>query len=367
MISIKIAIVAANRTAIAGFNKSFKNYEITDISSKLIDETLKKINLDKNLIDSIIFGSVLQAKRGQNIARQILLKSNIPESSTAYTVNMVCGSGMKAVSLAALEIMTNQADIVIAGGCENMSNANFMLEDGLYDNIINCHMGMTAENIALKYGFTREQLDDFAYNSQMKAKKAIENLRFSDEIIEVFGLKVDEHPRLNLERAKLDTLKPAFKEDGIVTAANSSGINDGAAILVLMTEKKAKELNLEILAYIEAFSDCGLDPKYMGLGPVYAIEKLCKKNDINLNDIEIFELNEAFAAQSLAVISKLNISKEKVNVNGGAIALGHPIGASGARILVTLIHEMKKSNLKKGIASLCIGGGQGIAMYITRK
>lgn len=362
----KVAIVLAKRTAIGAFNKSFKDKNIVDVAVLAIKKSIDKKIL--NEISSVIFGMVLQAGKGQNVARQISVKTGIKESASSYTVNMVCGSGMKAVTLGAQEIILGESEAVLVGGLESMSTAmaDTMITDGLTDAFYNIPMGITAENIVEKYGLNRQEIDEFAFNSTQKAISAISNKKFEEEIVEVFGIKEDEFVRKNQSMEKLASLNPIFKNEGIITAGNSTGLNDGVAFLVLMSPEKAKELNLEILGYIESYATCGLDPRYMGLGPVYAIQKMLKKENLKIDDIDLFEINEAFSAQSLAVQKELNIPDNKLNVNGGSIALGHPIGASGARIIVTLINEMKKRNLKKGIASLCIGGGQGISVLVER-
>ncbi len=388
----KVVIVSAQRSAIGAFGGTLSQQNPAIIGADILKFSLNKIGLEPNNVDEIIFGNVLNSGLGQNIARQIAIYSGIPKEKSAYVVNKVCGSGLKSVTLGASSIILGENDVVVCGGIEFMSNAPYLsktnrfgnklgnvefidsiVNDGLTDAFNNYHMGITAENIAEKYNFSREELDIFALESQQKAEKAIKNKKFEDEIVPLTIKKgkneiifsEDECPRFESTLAKLATLKPAFKKDGVVTAGNSSGINDGIAVVILMSEEKAKELNIQPLAYIENFASCGLEPEVMGLGPIYATKKLLKKQNINIEDINLFEMNEAFASQSLAVVKELNIDKEKVNVNGGAIALGHPIGASGTRILVTLIHELKKRNEKYGICSLCIGGGQGISLLIS--
>lgn len=387
----RVAIVSAYRSAIGSFGGSLKDIELADLGAQVLKAALKNRNIPEDSIDEVIFGNVLSAGHGQNIARQIAVQSGIPETTSAYTVNKVCGSGLKSVLLAAQSIMLGDNDVVVAGGIEIMSQAPYlskssrfgsklghisledsMLTDGLTDAFNNYHMGITAENIAECYQISREVQDAFAYSSQEKAAKAIAEGRFLDEIIpitlktrkgETF-FSTDEYPRLTpLE--KLATLRPSFKKDGTVTAANASGINDGCAVLVLMSEKKVEELNLTPLAYIESYATSGLDPAFMGLGPISASQKALKKIGKTIEDIDLFELNEAFAAQSIPVINQLGIDPAKVNVNGGAIALGHPIGASGSRILVTLIHELIKQDKELGLCSLCIGGGQGISLIVA--
>lgn len=362
----KVAIVLAKRTAIGVFNRTFKEQNIVDLTVEAIKKTIDNKIIRE--INSVIFGMVLQAGNGQNVARQISIKSGVDESASSYTVNMVCGSGMKAITLGSQEILLNESDAVLVGGLESMSNAlaGTMLKDGLTDAFYNIHMGITAENVAEKYGLSREELDEFSLKSTQKAIKAINEGKFKEEIVEVAGVDEDKFVKKDQSIEKLKSLKSIFKENGVVTAGNATGINDGSAFLVLMDIKKANELDLEILAYVNAYASCGLDPKYMGLGPVYAIRKLLEKENLKIEDIDLFEINEAFATQSIAVARELNIDENKLNINGGSIALGHPIGASGARIVVTLLNEMKRQNLKRGVASLCIGGGQGIAILVER-
>lgn len=346
------------------------------------------------MVDELIFGNVLQAGLGQNVARQVAVASKIPVEVPSYTVNKVCGSGLKTVALAANAIMVGESDIIIAGGCENMSQSPYimpsarwgarmgntqlidtMVYDGLTDVFNQIHMGITAENIVDKYGFTREQLDRFSVDSQNKAVEAISSGRFKDEIVPVvipqrkgdpIVVDTDEYPKPNSTMEGLAKLRPTFKKDGVVTAANSSGINDGAAALCLMSKEKAEELGLTPLVTITSYASAGVDPLIMGTGPIPATEKALKKAGLTVHDLDLIEANEAFAAQSLSVMESLGLDSEKVNVNGGAIALGHPIGASGARILVTLIHEMLKRESRYGLATLCIGGGQGISMIVKR-
>lgn len=351
-------IIRAKRSAIGKYNGMYKDVDLVDFSSELLK------NISKDLyIEELILGNVLANNLGQNISRLIALNSNLSQNCICYLINQVCGSGLKAVELAYQDILVNNKKLVIAGGIEKMTGSENMLKDGLTDSFNNIHMGITAENIAKKYNFTRKELDDYAFLSQQRVKKAIENGYFKEEI---FDDKVDEYPRLNLERSKLDTLKPAFCSDGIVTAGNASGINDGAAMLVLANKEYVKENNIDALAKIISFETYALDPLYMGLAPIYATKNLLEKNNLKIEDIDLFEINEAFSSIVLAYIKELNLDIEKVNVNGGAIALGHPIGASGARVLVSLIYELKRRNLKRGIASLCIGGGQGISILIER-
>ncbi|HEM5030061.1 TPA: acetyl-CoA C-acetyltransferase [Streptococcus suis] len=387
----KVAIVSAYRSAIGSFGGSLKDIHIADLGAQVLEAALQKNHIPADLIDEVIFGNVLSAGHGQNIARQIALKAGLPETTSAYCVNKVCGSGLKSVLLAAQSIMLGDNDVVVAGGIEIMSQAAYlskssrfgskfghisledsMLTDGLTDAFNDYHMGITAENVAEKYQVSREAQDAFAYASQEKAAKAIAEGRFADEIVpiklksrkgEIIFVQ-DEYPRLT-PLDKLATLRPSFKKDGTVTAANASGLNDGCAVLVLMSDEKASELNIQPLAYIEAYATSGLDPALMGLGPITASQKALQKLNKTVEDIDLFELNEAFAAQSIPVVKQLGIDPAKVNVNGGAIALGHPIGASGSRILVTLIHELIKQEKELGLCSLCIGGGQGISLIVS--
>lgn len=389
-----VVIVAAVRTAIGSFGGSFKNVSAVELGRTVVEEVIRKSNITPEMVDELIFGNVLQAGLGQNVARQVAVASKIPVEVPSYTVNKVCGSGLKTVALAANAIMVGESDIIIAGGCENMSQSPYimpsarwgarmgntqlidtMVYDGLTDVFNQIHMGITAENIVDKYGFTREQLDRFSVDSQNKAVEAISSGRFKDEIVPVvipqrkgdpIVVDTDEYPKPNSTMEGLAKLRPAFKKDGVVTAANSSGINDGAAALCLMSKEKAEELGLTPLVTITSFASAGVDPLIMGTGPIPATEKALKKAGLTVHDLDLIEANEAFAAQSLSVMESLGLDSEKVNVNGGAIALGHPIGASGARILVTLIHEMLKRESRYGLATLCIGGGQGISMIVKR-
>lgn len=390
----KVVIVSALRTAIGSFGGTLKDIPAHEMGSKLIEATVKQLNLDANEVDEVILGNVLQAGQGQNPARIATINGGLNQSTSAMTINKVCGSGLKAVELGYQSILLGDNDIVIAGGMENMSLSPHVLEggrfgfkmgdqklkdtmiyDGLTDYFNQYHMGITAENLAEKYSIARDEQDEFALASQEKANKAIADNKFKDEIIpieipvrkgEPIVFEVDEFPRAGLTIESLNKLRPAFKKDGTVTAGTSSGINDGAAVLCLMTECKAKEKGLDILATIEGFGKSGVDPEIMGIGPVEAVKSVLNKTNILFEEIDLIESNEAFAAQSLAVGKELNYDFDKVNVNGGAIALGHPIGASGARILVTLLHEMKKRDSKKGLATLCIGGGQGISIIVSR-
>ncbi|MER0122462.1 acetyl-CoA C-acetyltransferase [Streptococcus sp. ZJ93] len=387
----KVAIVSAYRSAIGSFGGSLKDIHIADLGSQVLKKAITEQPIPLDQIDEVIIGNVLSSGHGQNIARQIAIRTGLPETVSAYTVNKVCGSGLKSVLLATQSILLGDNDIVVAGGIEIMSQAPYLskqsrfgsklghiqfedslLTDGLTDAFSQEHMGITAENIAEKYGITREAQDRFALSSQEKAAAAIEAGRFKNEIVPIHlqtrkgevVFAVDEYPRLS-PLDKLASLRPSFKKDGTVTAANASGINDGCAMLVLMSDDKAKELGITPLAYIESYATSGLDPNYMGLGPISASQKALAKINKTIADIDLFELNEAFAAQSISVIQELGIDPTKVNVNGGAIALGHPIGASGSRILVSLIHELRKRGEHLGLCSLCIGGGQGISLIIS--
>ncbi len=387
----KVAIVSAYRSAIGSFGGSLKDIEIADLGAQVLETALANKNIPADSVDEVIFGNVLSAGQGQNIARQIAIRAGIPQTASAYAVNKVCGSGLKSVLLAAQSIMLGDNDVVVAGGIEIMSQAPYlsktsrfgskfghitledsMLTDGLTDAFNDYHMGITAENVAEHYQVSRAEQDAFTYSSQEKAAKAIAEGRFVDEIVPI-RLKnrkgetifaTDEYPRLT-PIEKLATLRPSFKKDGTVTAANASGINDGCAVLVLMSDEKASELNIQPLAYIEAYATSGLEPALMGLGPITASQKALQKLNKTVEDIDLFELNEAFAGQSIPVVKQLGIDPAKVNVNGGAIALGHPIGASGSRILVTLIHELIKQEKELGLCSLCIGGGQGISLIVS--
>jgi len=396
----KTVVVSAKRTAIGNFGAAFKDVSAVDLGVAVLKAILSETGIQGEQIDEIIIGNVCGAGLGQNVARQISIKSEIPVTVPAYTVNKVCGSGMKSVTLGALMIGTGEADIIVAGGTENMSQipyaspdtrwgckmgnrnlVDLMIRDGLSDIFNDCHMGLTAENLAEKYNITREEQDIFSAQSQNRAEAAIKSGRFKDEIVpiiipqrkgEPLVIDTDEMPRPGVTPENLSKLRPAFKEGGTVTAGNASGINDGAALLLLMSEEKAKELGLPIMATLVNYASAGVDPAYMGYGPVPAIAKVLKKSGWNFNNIELIELNEAFAAQSLAVFKGLEeegigkIDLSITNVNGGAIALGHPIGASGARIIVSLLYEMQKRDVHKGLAALCIGGGMGIASLWER-
>ena len=386
----EIVIVKALRTPIGTYKGSLKNISADKLGSEIIKNLILQSNLSKDEIDEIILGQVLTAGGGQNPARQASINSGLPVSKPAHIINQVCGSGLRAIVSGYQSIMLNDSKIVIAGGQENMSKAphsiffrekkkldedelsDTMINDGLIDAFNNYHMGVTAENIAEKFKISRDQQDEYALNSQFKAKKAIDEELFKNELIKISDqnnsiiLKEDEHPRTDLTIADLKKLSTVFKKNGTVTPGNSSGINDGAAGVIITTKKIAESKNLEILGKIVSWSSVGVDPSLMGLGPIDAIRIALKKANWKIEDVDLFEINEAFAAQSIAVINVLNLKHDKINVNGGAIALGHPIGASGARVVVTLLHEMKRRNVNKGCVSLCIGGGMGIAMCFER-
>ncbi|MGX6969941.1 acetyl-CoA C-acetyltransferase [Vagococcus bubulae] len=390
----EVVIVSARRSPIGSFGGSLKNMSAVELGKKVLEASLKDINLDPSLVDEVILGNVLSGGLGQNVSRQVAINAGIPQEKSAFTINKVCGSGLKTVVLAAQSIMLGDNEIVVAGGTESMSQAPYVLEserwgkrmgdakvidtmlsDGLVDAFHGIHMGITAENIAEKFGFTREQQDEFAAKSQNKAEAAVTSGRFKDEIVEIdipqrkgepVIFKDDEFPRFGSTAEKLSKLRPAFKKDGTVTAGNASGVNDGAAILVLMSREKADELGLEVLASIESYASAGVDPTIMGTGPIPATKKALEKAGLTVDDLDLVESNEAFASQAMSVMQELGLNEDITNVNGGAIALGHPIGASGARILVSLLHEMKKRDAKNGLATLCIGGGQGIALVVKR-
>ncbi|MCQ1531261.1 acetyl-CoA C-acetyltransferase [Lutispora saccharofermentans] len=390
----EVVIVSAVRTPIGTFGGSLKEVSPIILGAVAAKEAMSRANVKPEMIDEVIFGNVLQAGLGQNVARQVAIEAGIPVEVPSMTINKVCGSGLKTVSLAAQAIMLGEAEVVLAGGTENMSMApylmpkarwghrmgdgtivDYMVHDGLTDIFNNYHMGITAENIAEQWNITREEQDKFALESQLRAEKAIKSGRFKDEIVPVaipqrkgdpVVVDTDEHPRFGSTIEGLSKLKPAFKKDGTVTAGNASGINDGAAAVVLMSKEKADELGVKPLVSIVSFASAGVDPKIMGYGPVPASKKALAKAKMTIKDIDLVEANEAFAAQSLSVVKDLGLDPEKTNVNGGAIALGHPIGCSGTRILVTLIHEMIKRDAKTGLATLCIGGGQGTSIIVKR-
>ncbi|HEH8331816.1 TPA: acetyl-CoA C-acetyltransferase [Staphylococcus aureus] len=389
----RVVLAAAYRTPIGVFGGAFKDVPAYDLGATLIEHIIKEKGLNPSEINEVIIGNVLQAGQGQNPARIAAMKGGLPETVPAFTVNKVCGSGLKSIQLAYQSIVTGENDIVLAGGMENMSqspmlvnNSRFgfkmghqsmvdsMVYDGLTDVFNQYHMGITAENIVEQYGISREEQDTFAVNSQQKAVRAQQKGGFDSEIVPVsipqrkgepIVVSKDEGVRENVSVEKLSRLRPAFKKDGTVTAGNASGINDGAAMMLVMSEDKAKELNIEPLAVLDGFGSHGVDPSIMGIAPVGAVEKALKRSEKELSDIDVFELNEAFAAQSLAVDRELKLPPEKVNVKGGAIALGHPIGASGARVLVTLLHQLN-DEVETGLTSLCIGGGQAIAAVVSK-
>ncbi|EJM06556.1 acetyl-CoA acetyltransferase [Pseudomonas sp. GM102] len=390
----EVVIVAATRTAIGSFQGSLANVSAVDLGAAVIRQLLAQTGLDPAQVDEVIMGQVLTAGAGQNPARQAAIKAGLPFAVPAMTLNKVCGSGLKALHLAAQAIRCGDAEVIIAGGQENMSLANYvmpgartglrmghaqivdtMISDGLWDAFNDYHMGITAENLAEKYSLTREQQDAFAAASQQKAVAAIEAGRFVDEITPILipqrkgdplSFATDEQPRAGTTTDSLGKLKAAFKKDGSVTAGNASSLNDGAAAVILMSAEKAKALGLPVLAKIAAYANAGVDPAIMGIGPVSATRRCLDKAGWSIDQLDLIEANEAFAAQSLAVAKDLEWDLNKVNVNGGAIALGHPIGASGCRVLVTLLHEMIKQDAKRGLATLCIGGGQGVALAIER-
>jgi acetyl-CoA C-acetyltransferase len=387
-----IVITSALRTAVGSLGRSLKNIPAYNLGSEVIINLIKNSNCEEKDIDEVIMGQVLTGATGQNPARQASIKSGIPKEKPAYVVNQVCGSGIRSIASGFQSIKAGDSKIVIAGGQENMSLAphaihlrdgkklgdteliDTMIKDGLWDAFHGYHMGITAENVAEKFQITRDEQDKFALKSQEKALQAQKKNKFIDEVIN-FKIKSknadidfckDEHPREGVNLDALSILKPVFKKDGTVTAGNASGINDGAAAVILMTSDEAEKRNIEKLVTIKSWASCGVDPALMGTGPIPSSKRALDLAGWKVNDVDLFEINEAFAAQSLAVLKTLSIPEEKANVNGGAIALGHPIGASGTRILVTLIHEMIKQDVKKGLATLCIGGGMGIAMCIER-
>ena len=387
-----VVLTAASRTAVGSLGKSLKNIPGDELGSTVISDVIKKSKIDKKEVDEVIIGQVLTGSTGQNPARQAAIKSGIPKEKPAFVVNQVCGSGVRSVASGFQSIMLGDSKIIIAGGQENMSLAphaihlrdgkklgdiemiDTMIKDGLWDAFHGYHMGITAENVAEKFQVTREEQDKFALRSQEKALKAQKEDKFKNEIVTLkikskktgINFNKDEHPREGINLETLSRLKPAFKKNGTVTAGNASGINDGAAAVTLMSSEEAIKRNLKKLVSIKSWASCGVDPALMGTGPIPSSKKALDLAGWSVQDVDLFEVNEAFAAQSIAVLRTLSIPEEKVNVNGGAIALGHPIGASGTRILVTLIHEMIRRNVNKGLATLCIGGGMGIAMCIER-
>jgi acetyl-CoA C-acetyltransferase len=388
-------ILSGARTAIGTFGGALKEVSVTELGRAVIESAIERAGVERNEVQEVIMGNVLQAGNGMNPARQAAIAAGLPETVPSFTVNKVCGSGLKAVALAAQAIRAGDGELFVAGGMESMSRApyllpnarwgyrmgngllvDYMVAEGLTCAMEGCHMGVTAENIVAKYGISREAQDNFSAESQSLASGAISEGRFNDEIVPVLlpqkkgepiAFKTDEHPRTGTTVEALAKLKPAFvKENGSVTAGNASGINDGAAALVVASEEYAKKWNRKPLAKIIAYASGGVQPRVMGMGPIPAIKQALEKAGMTLLDIDLFELNEAFAAQSLAVVQELGLDSSRVNVNGGAIALGHPIGASGARVLVTLLFEMQRRDVKRGLAALCIGGGQGIAMIVER-
>mgnify|MGYP004521214767 FL=1 len=391
----EVVIVSAVRTAIGSFGGSLKDVPSSELGAIVIKEAVNRAGIKPELVEEVVMGNVIQAAQGQNVARQAAVKAGLPVEVPAMTINKVCGSGLRCVALAAQMIKAGDCDVVVAGGMENMSAAPYavpgarwgqrmgdgkivdtMIKDALWDAFNNYHMGVTAENIAKEWGLTREMQDEFSLNSQLKAEKAIKEGRFVDEIVPVIipqrkgepkVFAQDEFPRFGSTIEKMEKLKPAFIKDGTVTAANASGINDGAAAFVVMSAEKAAQLGLKPMAKILSYGSKGLDPSIMGYGPFHATKKALEAAGLTVEDMDLIEANEAFAAQSLAVAKDLNFDMNKVNVNGGAIALGHPVGASGARILVTLLHEMQKRDAKKGLATLCIGGGMGTALVVERE
>jgi acetyl-CoA C-acetyltransferase len=390
----EVVIVSALRTPIGAFGGALADLSAVDLGVTVVKQAMEKINLDPSEVDELIFGNVLSAGLGQNVARQVAIKAGIPEHVPSYVVSKVCGSGLKAVELAAQAIIAGDAEVIVAGGTESMSQAAYVLRDarwgkrmgdgkivdtmvydGLTDAFNGYHMGVTAENIVEKYGFTREQQDELSARSQNRAEAAIKAGRFVEEIAPVAVpqrkgdpviVDTDEYPKFGTTIEKLGKLKPAFKKDGTVTAGNASGINDGAAALILMTKEKAEKLGLKPMATIKAYASAGVAPEIMGCGPIPSTKKALAKAGLEIKDLDLIEANEAFAAQALSVVTDLGLNTDIVNVNGGAIALGHPIGASGARILVTLLYGMEKRDAKYGLATLCIGGGQGTSLIVER-
>jgi acetyl-CoA C-acetyltransferase len=390
----EVVIVSAVRTAIGSYGGALAGVSPSELGAIVIKEALKRAKIEGSVVDEVYMGCILQAGHGQGVARQASIKAGIPVEVPATTINMLCGSGLRTVSLAAQIIQSGDCETIVVGGTENMSQAPYLLDnarwgyrmgdgkikdsmvfDALTDAFNDYHMGMTAENLAEKYSITREEQDAFATASQNKAEEAIVQGKFKDEIVPVeipqrkgdpIVFDIDEFPKAGMTKEKLKKLRPAFKKDGTVTAGNASGVNDGAAALVIMSKEKADQLGLEPLATIVSYANAGVDPSIMGIGPVPSSQKALDKAGMRLEDMDLIEANEAFAAQSLAVGKELNWDASKVNVNGGAIALGHPVGASGARILVTLLHEMEKQNVSYGLATLCIGGGMGTALIVKR-
>lgn len=390
----EVVIVSAVRTPIGSFGGSLKDVSVADLGATVIKEAVARAGIKGEQVEEVLMGNVIQAGLGQNVTRQAAVRAGLPVEIPAMTINKVCGSGLRTVALAAQMIKAGDVDVVVAGGIENMSSAPYllktarwgqrmgdgkmvdsMIKDALWESFNNYHMGVTAENIAKQWNITREEQDEFALQSQLKAEKAIKEGRFKDEIVPVLipqrkgepkVFDTDEFPRFGSTIEGMKKLKPAFIKDGTVTAGNASGINDGAAAFVVMSADKAKELGVKPLAKIISYGQRGLDPSIMGYGPFHATKKALEVSGLKIEDLDLIEANEAFAAQSIAVARDLNFDMSKVNVNGGAIALGHPVGASGARILVTLLYEMQKRDAKKGLATLCIGGGMGTAMIVEK-
>ncbi|RNA66049.1 acetyl-CoA C-acetyltransferase [Alteribacter keqinensis] len=389
-----VVIVSAARTPIGNFAGGLKDKSAVELGTIAAEGAIERAGIDPSIIDDVLIGNVLSAGLGQNVARQISLHAGLRDTTPATTINKLCGSGLRTVSMAAQFIALGDADVILAGGTESMSNAPYvlqnarwgqrmgdgrmidtMLRDGLTDAFKDIHMGMTAENIAERWELSREDQDEYALTSQQRAEAAQKEGRFDEEIVpveipqrkkEALIVKDDEFPKHGMTLEKLAKLRPAFKKDGTVTAGNASGINDGAAMVIVMSKDKADELGIEPLATITSYGNAALDPDIMGYGPVPATEKALKRGGLSIDDMDLIEANEAFAAQSLSVTKDLKMNRKKVNVNGGAIALGHPIGASGTRILVTLLHEMKRRDAKRGLATLCIGGGQGTSLIVSR-
>lgn len=390
----EVVIASAARTPIGSFGGSLKDIPARRLGAVCIKEALQRAGIDPAMVDEVVMGNVLQAGLGQNVARQMAMDAGIPKEVPAFTLNKVCGSGLRAVALAAQMIKAEDAEIVVAGGAESMSQAGYviqsarwgsrmgdvkmtdvMLKDGLTDAFYDIHMGITAENVSEQWGLTRQELDDFAARSQQKAVAAVKSGRFKDEIVPVqipqrkgdpIIFDTDEYPKDGVTTQSISKLRPAFKDGGIVTAANASGLNDSGAAVIVMSKDKADELGIEPLCTIKSYASAGVDPRIMGIGPVPSSTKALDKGGLEIGDIDLIEANEAFAAQSVAVGREMGFDEDKLNVNGGAIALGHPIGASGCRILITLIYEMQKRNAHTGLATLCIGGGQGTAMVVER-
>lgn len=390
----KAVLVSGARTAIGSFGGALSDVAATELGRVVIEEAIQRAGIDRADVEEVIMGNVLQAGLGMNAARQSAIAAGIPDSVPSFTVNKVCGSGLKSIALAAQAIVAGDAELIVAGGMESMSRAPYLLKkarwgyrlgnDEIVDSMLSegltcamaaCHMGVTAENVAAECRVSREAQDEFAAESQRRAAEAIAAGRFVEEIVPVMvpqkrgeptAFNVDEYPRKGTNAETLARLKPAFQKEGTVTAGNASGINDGAAAVLVASEERARLMELAPMAAIVSYATAGVDPRLMGLGPVPAIERALEKAGLALKDIDLFELNEAFASQSIGVMGKLGLDGSRVNVNGGAIALGHPIGASGARILITLLYEMRRRDVRRGLAALCIGGGQGIAMIVER-